>query len=76
AGHAAYTDRFYELAKLAPYLVTPENRRIERYVYGLAPQIRGMVAVMEPSTIQKVVQIAGTLTEEARRNESIIKHGC
>ncbi|GJZ36625.1 putative reverse transcriptase domain-containing protein [Tanacetum coccineum] len=28
AGHAAYTDRFYELAKLAPYLVTPENRRM------------------------------------------------
>ncbi|GKF85066.1 reverse transcriptase domain-containing protein, partial [Tanacetum coccineum] len=43
-GHAAYTDRFHELARLVPYLVTTENRRIERYVYGLAPQIRGMVA--------------------------------
>ncbi|GKF63571.1 hypothetical protein Tco_0187019 [Tanacetum coccineum] len=36
-GHAAYTDRFYELARLVPHLVVPENRRIERYVYGLAP---------------------------------------
>nr|GEV94413.1 hypothetical protein [Tanacetum cinerariifolium] len=30
AGHAAYTARFYELARLVPYLVTPENRKIER----------------------------------------------
>ncbi|GJS00290.1 putative reverse transcriptase domain-containing protein [Tanacetum coccineum] len=39
AGHAAYTDRFHELARLVPHLVTPESRKIERYVYGLAPQI-------------------------------------
>ncbi|GJU86805.1 putative reverse transcriptase domain-containing protein [Tanacetum coccineum] len=57
AGHAAYTDRFNELARLVPHLVTPESRIIERYVYGLAPQIRGMVAATEPKTIQKVVQI-------------------
>ncbi|GJR22476.1 putative reverse transcriptase domain-containing protein [Tanacetum coccineum] len=30
AGHAAYTDRFHELARLVPHLVTPENKRIER----------------------------------------------
>ncbi|GJW53935.1 hypothetical protein Tco_0098020, partial [Tanacetum coccineum] len=30
AGHAAYTDRFHELSRLVPYLVTPENKRIER----------------------------------------------
>ncbi|GJZ29952.1 putative reverse transcriptase domain-containing protein [Tanacetum coccineum] len=34
-GHAAYTDRFHELARLVPHLVTPENKRIERYIYGL-----------------------------------------
>ncbi|GJX57155.1 reverse transcriptase domain-containing protein [Tanacetum coccineum] len=44
AGHAAYTDRFHELARLVPQLVTPEGKKIERYVYGLAPQIQGMVA--------------------------------
>ncbi|GKC42566.1 hypothetical protein Tco_1060288 [Tanacetum coccineum] len=37
AGHAAYTDRFHELDRLVPYLVTPESRMIKRYVYGLAP---------------------------------------
>ncbi|GKA05060.1 reverse transcriptase domain-containing protein [Tanacetum coccineum] len=31
-GHAAYTDRFHELARLVPYLVTPKGKRIERNV--------------------------------------------
>ncbi|GKA24470.1 putative reverse transcriptase domain-containing protein [Tanacetum coccineum] len=74
ADHAAYTDRFYELARLVLHLVTPKNRKIEMYVYGLAPQIRGMVTATEPSTIQKAVQIAGTLTNEALRNGSIKKN--
>ncbi|GJZ77195.1 putative reverse transcriptase domain-containing protein [Tanacetum coccineum] len=73
AGHATYTNRFHELARLVPYLVTLESRMIERYVCGLAPQIRRMVAVMEPKTIQKAVQISGALTDEAVRNGSIKK---
>ncbi|GKB14694.1 putative reverse transcriptase domain-containing protein [Tanacetum coccineum] len=48
-------------------------RKIERYVYGLAPQIRGMVAATEPKTMQKVVQISGALTDEAVRNGVIKK---
>ncbi|GKE37807.1 reverse transcriptase domain-containing protein [Tanacetum coccineum] len=74
AGHAAYTDRFHELTSLVSHLVTPEGKRIERYVYGLAPQIQGMVAATEPKTIQKAMQIASTLTDEAFRNGSIKKN--
>ncbi|GJX72824.1 putative reverse transcriptase domain-containing protein [Tanacetum coccineum] len=74
AGYAAYTNRFHKLARLVPHLVTPEKKRIERYIYGLAPQIRGMVAATEPTTIRKVVQIAGTLTDEAIRNGSLKKN--
>ncbi|GKC80144.1 hypothetical protein Tco_1130918, partial [Tanacetum coccineum] len=73
AGHAVYTDRFHELARLVPYLVTPKSRMIERFVYGLAPQIHGMVAAMKPKTIQKAVQISSALTDEAVRNRSIKK---
>ncbi|GKC43346.1 reverse transcriptase domain-containing protein, partial [Tanacetum coccineum] len=54
AGHAAYTNRFHELARLVPHLVTPK--------------------ATEPKTIQKAVQIAGTLTDEALRNGSIKKN--
>ncbi|GKB80104.1 putative reverse transcriptase domain-containing protein [Tanacetum coccineum] len=73
AGHAAYTDRFHKLARLVPHLVTPKSRMIERYAYGLALQIYGMVAATEPKTIQKAVQISGALTDEAVRNGSIKK---
>ncbi|GJW96452.1 reverse transcriptase domain-containing protein [Tanacetum coccineum] len=72
-GHAAYTDRCHELARLVPHLVTPESRMIERYVYGLASHIRGMVAATKPKTIQKAVQISSALTVEAVRNGSIKK---
>ncbi|GJU41950.1 hypothetical protein Tco_1194907 [Tanacetum coccineum] len=65
AGHAAYTDRFHELARLVPHLVTLENRKIERYMYSLAPQICRMVAATVPKTMQKAVQISGALTDEA-----------
>ncbi|GKE37962.1 hypothetical protein Tco_1461367 [Tanacetum coccineum] len=74
AGHAAYTDRFHELARLVPHLVTLEGKKIKMYVYGLALQIQGMVAATEPKTIQKAVQLVGTLTDEALRNGSIKKN--
>ncbi|GJU75902.1 reverse transcriptase domain-containing protein [Tanacetum coccineum] len=73
AGHAAYTDRFHELARLVPHLVTPESRMIERYAYGLAPQIHGMVVATNPKTIQKAMKISGVLTDEDVRNGSIKK---
>ncbi|GJT59410.1 hypothetical protein Tco_1002943 [Tanacetum coccineum] len=73
AGHVAFTDRFHELVRLVPHLVTPQSRKIERYVYGLAPLIRRMVAVTEPKTMQKAVQIFGVLTNEDVRNRSIKK---
>nr|GEX38060.1 putative ribonuclease H-like domain-containing protein [Tanacetum cinerariifolium] len=74
AGHAAYTDRFHELARLVPHLVTPKNKRIERYIYGLAPQIYRMVAATKLATIQKVMQKAGTLIDETIRNGSLKKN--
>ncbi|GKE88375.1 putative reverse transcriptase domain-containing protein [Tanacetum coccineum] len=40
---------------------------------GVGHAIRGMVAAIEPKTMQKVVQIAGALTDEAIRNGSITK---
>ncbi|GKD13173.1 hypothetical protein Tco_1197580 [Tanacetum coccineum] len=42
SNHAGYTDRFNELAKLVPHLVTHESSRIKRYIAGLAPKIRVM----------------------------------
>ncbi|GJZ93665.1 reverse transcriptase domain-containing protein [Tanacetum coccineum] len=74
AGHAAYTDQFHKLARLVPYLVTPENKRIERYIYGLVPQIRRMVAATEPKTIQSAILKARMLTDEVIRNGALKKN--
>ncbi|GKE04940.1 putative reverse transcriptase domain-containing protein, partial [Tanacetum coccineum] len=51
ANHAGYTDRFHELAKLVPHLVTPESSRIKRYIAGLAPEIQGILRATQPTTI-------------------------
>ncbi|GJR91283.1 putative reverse transcriptase domain-containing protein, partial [Tanacetum coccineum] len=75
AGHAAYTDRFHELARLVPHLVTPETKRIERYIYGLATQIYRMVASTKPPTIQNVILKDKVLTDKVVRNGSLKKSG-
>ncbi|GKD22218.1 putative reverse transcriptase domain-containing protein [Tanacetum coccineum] len=67
ANHVAYTDRFHELAKLVPHLVTPEFSHIKRYIHGLAPQIHGMLRVTQPTTIQSAILTAGILTDEVVR---------
>nr|GEV01082.1 hypothetical protein [Tanacetum cinerariifolium] len=74
AGHVAYTDRLHKLARLVPHLVTHENKNIERYIYGLAPNIRAMVAATEPTTIQSAVLKAGMLTDDTIRNGSLKKN--
>ncbi|GJW64393.1 reverse transcriptase domain-containing protein, partial [Tanacetum coccineum] len=64
AGHAAYTDRFHELARLVPHLVTPESRKIERSV-GWWQQRSQRLCIR--------LQISGALIDEAVRNRSIKK---
>ncbi|GJW25016.1 reverse transcriptase domain-containing protein, partial [Tanacetum coccineum] len=67
ANHVAYTDRFHELAKVVPHLVTLESSHIKRYINGLAPQICGMLRATQPTTIQSAILTAGILTDEAVR---------
>ncbi|GJT74751.1 putative reverse transcriptase domain-containing protein [Tanacetum coccineum] len=73
ANHAGYTDRFHELAKLVPHLVTPESARIKRYMAGLAPEIQGMLKATQPATIQSAILKAGILTDEAVSNGTLTK---
>nr|GEV64294.1 putative reverse transcriptase domain-containing protein [Tanacetum cinerariifolium] len=55
ANHVAYTDRFHELSKLVPHLVTSESSRIKRYIHGLAPQIRE-IADGESVEVDRVIR--------------------
>nr|GEV04529.1 putative reverse transcriptase domain-containing protein [Tanacetum cinerariifolium] len=49
AGHAAYTDRFHELARLVPHLVTLEIRKIERYMNQSIKKVEKRGNMGEPS---------------------------
>ncbi|GJU32568.1 putative nucleotidyltransferase, ribonuclease H [Tanacetum coccineum] len=73
ANHVAYTDRFHELAKLVPHLVTPESSHIKRYIHGLAPQICDMLQETQPTTIQSAILMDGILTDEAVRCGTLTK---
>ncbi|KAI3518360.1 hypothetical protein L1887_07004 [Cichorium endivia] len=59
----AYTNRFNDLALLCPGMVTSENKKIERYVGGLAPKINGMVLSSKPTTYLSVKRLAFQLTK-------------
>ncbi|GJR73800.1 reverse transcriptase domain-containing protein [Tanacetum coccineum] len=65
ANHAAYTDWFYELAKLVPHLVTPKSSHIKRYIAGLAHEIWGMLRATQPTIIHNAILRARILTDKA-----------
>ncbi|GKD98386.1 reverse transcriptase domain-containing protein, partial [Tanacetum coccineum] len=73
ANHPAYTNRFHELAKLVPHLVSPESSRIKRYIAGLASKILGMLRATQPTTIQNKILRDGILTDEAVRCGTLTK---
>ncbi|KAJ9538993.1 hypothetical protein OSB04_031726 [Centaurea solstitialis] len=70
-----YTTRFHELAKLVPHLVTPEQNRVDRYVWGLSPVIRGNVTAADPKTLQEAVNLANRLTNNAVRSGTFLSDG-
>nr|GFA87108.1 putative reverse transcriptase domain-containing protein [Tanacetum cinerariifolium] len=62
ANHAGYTDRFHELAKLVPDLVTHESSRIKRYiarnngnqVKGRAFNVNAVGTLQDPNIVTEV----------------------
>ncbi|KAJ9544925.1 hypothetical protein OSB04_024632 [Centaurea solstitialis] len=67
-----YTTRFHELAKLVPHLVTPEQNRVDRYVWGLSLEIRGNVTAADPKSLQEAVNLANRLTNNAVRSGTFL----
>ncbi|KAI3776126.1 hypothetical protein L1987_45889 [Smallanthus sonchifolius] len=70
-----YTTKFHDYACLCPYMVTPDFKRIERHLWGLAPQILSMVTSAEPATIQSEVRLSHHLTDQAVRQGILVKKG-
>ncbi|XP_035840338.1 uncharacterized protein LOC110914148 [Helianthus annuus] len=66
----AYVTSFNTMSRLVPYLVTPEPKRIARFIGGLAPEIKGNVKASRPTTYRSVVDLSLSLTLNAVRNKS------
>ncbi|GJR89423.1 putative reverse transcriptase domain-containing protein, partial [Tanacetum coccineum] len=59
-----YTARFHELARLVPHMVTLENQRVNRYIRGLAPEIKPLVTSSKPTSTQSMVSMVNRLTTD------------
>ncbi|KAD3336539.1 hypothetical protein E3N88_32058 [Mikania micrantha] len=70
---ASYTTRFHEMALLCPTMVTPEYKRIERYIGELPSQIESMVTASCPDTIHSAVRLAHRLVDQAVRRGTLVK---
>lgn len=54
-------------------MVTPETKRIDKYIRGLVPQIQSMVRATEQTTLLSAIQKAGALTDEAVRSGTLAR---
>nr|XP_043619907.1 uncharacterized protein LOC122591725 [Erigeron canadensis] len=64
----SYTTRFNELVTLCPGMVTPEYKKIERYIWGLPPSIQGNVTSSKPTTIQETIRLSHDLMDQVIRH--------
>nr|KAJ0204472.1 hypothetical protein LSAT_V11C500256240 [Lactuca sativa] len=58
----AYNARFNDLVVMCPALLTLEYKKIERHIWSLAIQIKGMVIASKPTTYESAKRIAYQLT--------------
>ncbi|GJX86002.1 hypothetical protein Tco_0336776 [Tanacetum coccineum] len=56
-----YTKRFQELALLCPCMVTPEEKKIEQYIWGLTDDIQGNITSSKLTKIQNAIRMAHNL---------------
>ncbi|GKB01320.1 hypothetical protein Tco_0829364 [Tanacetum coccineum] len=68
-----YTTRSHKLERLVPHMVTPDNQRVNRYIQGLAPEIKPHVTSSKPTTIQSAVSMANRLTTDGIKDETFKK---
>nr|XP_043639069.1 uncharacterized protein LOC122610141 [Erigeron canadensis] len=75
SGHAEYTSKFQELARLVPDLVTYESKLIERYIYGLIPQIRNTMTGIPSYSIEEAIRRTSAMTDDLVRAGALARSG-
>ncbi|XP_035843197.1 uncharacterized protein LOC118490093 [Helianthus annuus] len=59
------------MSRLVPYLVTPEPKRIARFIGGLAPEIKASLKASRPANFRSAADISLSLTRDAVRQRSL-----
>ncbi|MFS7963844.1 putative retrotransposon gag domain-containing protein [Helianthus anomalus] len=67
----AYLTSFNTISRFVPYLVTPEPKRIARFIGGLALEIKATVKASRPTTFRSVADLSLSLTLDAVRQRSL-----
>ncbi|KAJ9552858.1 hypothetical protein OSB04_016903 [Centaurea solstitialis] len=65
-----YTTRFIEKSRFAEVYVPTEERRVERYIWGLTGSIREFVMGKDPTTFQAAINAAELIEREKDRQMS------
>ena len=60
-----YTSRFDDLALLCPGMVTPESKKIERFIWGLTQPMKGNVIAARPDTYDSAKRLAQILIDHS-----------
>nr|GEU91753.1 hypothetical protein [Tanacetum cinerariifolium] len=68
-----YATHFNELARMVPHIVFTDEKRVDRYIWGLVPEIRRMVTSSNPITLQAAVGMAYRLTNNVVRSSGASK---
>ncbi|KAL7601671.1 hypothetical protein Lser_V15G22715 [Lactuca serriola] len=66
---AAYTSRFDDLALLCPGMVTPESKKVERFIWGLTQPTKGNVIAAKPDTYDNAKCLVKTLIDHNDNQE-------
>ena len=64
---ATYTNRFCDLAVLCPEMVQPEYRMVGKYIWGLTPELQGMVLASRPTSFFGAKFIAQELMGQGQK---------
>ncbi|XP_022027365.1 uncharacterized protein LOC110928650 [Helianthus annuus] len=60
----AYMKRSHELANICPNLSRPPHHRIELYIKGLAPQVKGLFTAANLDNLPRIIRLAHKITDQ------------
>ncbi|XP_021985149.1 cytochrome f [Helianthus annuus] len=67
----AYVKRLYELADLCPNLSRPMPRRIELFIKGLPPRVKGLVTAANLNNLTQIVRLAHKIVDQEVESNSL-----